>query len=196
MLITDVLVGLSNRYISIAGQRIVTQFREWINVEMCMKDGLSLLYETEPHITLISGLRPARAVHEVYRFLTVENRELYDRLRESLRVHQSNIVVDTFDGSTTKVLKINFEQSPIHALLQAYSSRLSAWFSNEFPFHSYRPHATLTFLKPETPPSVIDSMIRTIDLRRLEDERITEFIFSNGGNYTVHTTVPIEPKTA
>lgn len=194
MLVSCVMIGLSNPHLQITGKKVVTNFFDWINTEKCIENGLINMYENEPHITLLYGLDPGVGENMMYHFLKIKNRDLYNQLRKESMIALPEVVIDTFDNEDAKVLKINFDNSPNYEILKAYSDQLKESFPNTWQYDDYHPHATITYLKPETPQSVVDKIVKSIDLNSLRYNEMTEFILSESGQNR-KSTIPIRKQS-
>lgn len=165
MNVKTVMLMVDNPSLIKVGKSISSKYFDYIEVQKCIDNGMINLYESEPHITLLYGFEPMIGENTMYHILKIQNRELYRQLRSNTKLTLPEVVIDTFDNPDSRVLKINTNNSNIFSILNGYYQNLITYpntrtKSDDGQFHS---HLTLTYLKPDTPDSIIQEIKETYE---------------------------------
>lgn len=157
---------------------ITSKLSDWIAFDKLNENNWSGLFEIETHITLVyspENLPIGPNYTDV--LLKIISRDYYNQLRSDLTLNLNDVVIDTFNNTDAKVLKINVESSDKYELLKNYRDHLITKL--DLPNYDYNPHITITYLKPDTPDSLINEVISEVPKSNLRLFNMTNFIISN-----------------
>lgn len=173
------MIELTNPVLPQIGKSLVNGYFDYIDTAVCIDQGFDKFYVTDPHVTLIYDLEPI-GENMMYHILKMENRDLYNKLKSDKLMVLDEVVFDTFDNGDYRVLKVNLTNSNKYELLKEYSQRLTK-YPNDWKYGDpYSPHLTLTYLKKDTPDSVIEDMNNKLAGNSLKVLEMTNFVLSAG----------------
>lgn len=160
------------------GSAVKFQLFDWINIIKCTENKLPSLFEKELHCTIIYdklGIGLGKNMTDYY--MRIKYRDLFNQLRNNRVIKLNTVEFNTFNNEDAKVLKIDFTNSEVTSILKQYRDNLVRDLDLKLE-SDYRPHLTLTYLKPDTPNKVIDEFINNIDLSKYMYYNIDSFIIS------------------
>lgn len=144
-----VLLELQNLNFIRPLQSLVFSELSFINKDKCLEKDMTWFCETYPHITLIGDLKDITN-NAVYRQLKYKKPELWDKFYKKISsegIWFNELIIDTFNKETCKVLKINCTNCNAYEELKELHELLKG-LPNEEKYDTYNPHITLTYLKP------------------------------------------------
>lgn len=173
-----VMLGLMSSGLSPVHSKILNDYSQFVNLEKIKECGWKSLVENDPHVTLIYGLTPGVGYNTLYHTLKIKNRAEHLKLKAGRVLHLTNPVIDTFNNEDAKVLKINFNGCTEYEDLKAMMTKL-AEIPNDWQYlDNYNPHLTLTYLNPDAPDSIAQSLTEKY-APLLSEFTITGYIISS-----------------
>lgn len=172
-------IEVSNPHWSQLGNKVKSELLDWIEFSKLDQFNTGSIYETQPHITLIYNESLNKGPNWLHWFMTVKNRDLYKQLVSIDSLSIKDVTIDTFDNPDSKVLKINCLDSNIIDICREYHDRLDEIALERSKYNIYRPHLTITYLKPDTPDSVIEDFKSKIVLKNYTEFKLENILITD-----------------
>lgn len=170
---------LSNSSWNILGKVVKDTLLDYINLEKLSEFNNGSIYETQPHITLIYNESLNKGPNWLDWFITIKHRDLYKELVTIGEVSVPKVTINTFNNPDSRVLKFSLVDCNILDICRQYNTYLNELPLEESTYKIYKPHLTITYLKPDTPDKVIEDFKSKLILNDFQSFKLENILISN-----------------
>lgn len=171
---------------------IVMKYHQYVELSKC--ESFGALYDTDPHITLYYCEANEKGPNWMYWLVTTKLRDLYSQLLQNKLMKLDSPKINTFKNDDAIVVKFDMTESGcnILSLLKAYHHSIESHCpKGDYPV--YKPHITVTYLKPTTPEEIVTEIINEISSLNLDEFKLTHIMLGGGeSNNYQSSKLPIE----
>lgn len=155
-------------------------YLEYVEIPKLVEISSKELFDDNPYVTLIYKTGISKGPNWLSWFTRIKNRDLFNDLKSNPTFTLQNPIIDTFDNPDSRVLKLNIIDSGCNRfpLFEDYHNAFIEYFGED-KYGGYQPHITLTYLRPDTPDSIIEDIKSNILISSLTKWDLSEFIFND-----------------
>jgi hypothetical protein len=158
---------------------VTRRHEDWIELSKCGSFEGNF-FEPDPHITLYYNEDCIKGPNYLYWTTTCYCKAQYEAIKGYESILLLDPYIDTFNNDDARVLKVNVLASNCNA-----KNIITSWhdkIQEKLPpdnYPTYHPHITVTYLKPDTPDSVINKIVEELQTEKLEFKP-TEILIGGG----------------
>lgn len=156
---------------------IADEYRDLISIEKCQENNLVRFCEYESHITIMYNDSYKYGPNTTEIKLLIDNavKSNFKNLTETHKVTLPKIVIDTFDNTDARILKLNALSISCYEDCKAIHDYLESNCEHPSDYVDYNPHLTLTYLRPDVSNEEIQDLIEDIRANCDIDQLLTQF---------------------